>query len=261
MYNFICPCSVSGPSWGCYWSACPVLITRLAGRTTGPDALGLSKRWRKGPRLLSPHRNTQTPTWTHNTHTRTQTLQQPEQRCRLINREAHLWAHKHVPAHVHAHTQKHRLTQAARPICSGTVYPSRSLAPDCQGELRRRRWHVVSSSARCAADTADRRKTLFKPKTLYLGHLRRCNEILSFFEANFDKEAQRMELYIERGLMLHERRSWNVFLANVEKKNIRFLLNSLQKNVFVTPVSICYINIKCTKDHWCTKFIHWVQLT
>lgn len=31
VYNFICPCSVSGPSWGCYWSACHVLITRLEG--------------------------------------------------------------------------------------------------------------------------------------------------------------------------------------------------------------------------------------
>lgn len=63
-----------------------------------------------------------------------------------------------VPLQVHAHVFGcvHRVTQAAMPICRGAVHPFRSLAPDCQGEPRRRRWRVVLNSNRCAAEAAQR---------------------------------------------------------------------------------------------------------
>lgn len=149
VYNFICPCSVSGPSWGCYWSACPVLITWLAGTTTGPGAQGLwalEKRYQVNiQRGAHKHRsmharhcaNTKTLT-TANTKEGTDT-------CCLT--------------YVYLQPQNtDSPTQAFRPRCSGTELPSRSLAPDCQGELRKNKWHVVFSSARCAADTADRHR-------------------------------------------------------------------------------------------------------
>lgn len=147
VYNFICPCSVSGPSWGCYWSACPVLITRLAGRTTGPDALGLSELEKRSQAAIG--------TETHKHHRRS-----TKNASKHSPTWAKVWTGIHMEAKCIRRCANMYRTQAAGPICRGTVFPSRSLAPDCQGELRRRRWHVVSSSARCAADTADRRKHL-----------------------------------------------------------------------------------------------------
>lgn len=77
------------------------------------------------------------------------------------NTRQHAQRYEDVLKCIHSLERTHTHTQPVRPICRGTANPSRSLASDCQGELRKWGRHVVSSSARCAADTAGR---LLKPK-------------------------------------------------------------------------------------------------
>lgn len=114
-----------------YWSPRPVLITWLAGRTTGTDPLGLYQ--------VKNHQHS---------------LVLYMQLCNNWKTYGGLGKCIHRRAeHQHTDSRRH-----ASPYVRGTVYPSRSLAPDCQGELGKWRWRLVSGSDRCAADGADGRR-------------------------------------------------------------------------------------------------------
>lgn len=88
--------------------------------------------WRKGPRPLCR-------AYTHK-HTHTLTLTILREWTNIFKKYGHeKCLHRWTNVSKRVHTAIHRLAKAVRPICTGTVNPSRSLAPGCQGELRKLR--------------------------------------------------------------------------------------------------------------------------